>query len=79
MADYRLYLLDGHGRIDRALPLVFDSDEQAVETVVAYPHLHGMELWQLERFVRRFDASPRPAETPPNPAGRALFQADPRP
>ena len=54
MADYRLYLLNRQGRISRALPLVCETDDHAVDQVYAYPHTDGMELWQLDRLVRKF-------------------------
>lgn len=61
MADYRLYLLNGQGRISRALPLACETDDQAVDEVHTYPHDHGMELWQLDRFVRKFAPNPPPS------------------
>ncbi len=70
MADYRLYLLNRQGRISRALPLVCESDDHAVEEVFAYPHNDGMELWQLDRLVRKFAPNPSSVEAGARPDAR---------
>ncbi len=62
MADYRLYLLNLQGHIDRAVPLMCETDDQAVDEARAFPHAQGKELWRRDRLVRRFDASRAPTD-----------------
>lgn len=57
MADYRIYFLDPEGRIVRALELQRETDAEAVREASSLDHLHGMELWQLDRHVRTFSPS----------------------
>ena len=55
MADYRLYLLTAGDRIDRAIPLTCDDDDQAIAEMTLHTVTGiGAELWQLGRMVRRF-------------------------
>ena len=56
MADYRLYFLDGDGRIRHVIELDCRDDEHAVQTVQANVSNAEMELWQGPRKIRRFDA-----------------------
>ena len=54
MADYRLFLMTAGDRIDRAIALTCDDDDQAIaemklQTVAG----NGAELWQLARMVSR--------------------------
>ncbi len=56
MFVYRLYFLNGEGRILRALPLECDDDVAAIQVADKQPHRYGLELWQAARLVRRFNA-----------------------
>jgi len=52
--DYRLYLLNKKDRIDRALVLSCESEEQAITEM--YDHVvgaDGAELWHDKRLVKR--------------------------
>ena len=62
MSDYRLYFLNAEGHIQLAMPLVCDTDQEAIDAVSSRPNAYGMELWQLERRVMVFD--PRPSAEP---------------
>lgn len=54
MPDYRLYLLTAGDRIDRAIVLTCDDDEQAIaEMAIQTVAADGAELWQGARLVRR--------------------------
>ncbi len=54
MPDYRLYLLTAGDRIDRAIVLTCDDDEQAIaEMAISTVAADGAELWQGARLVRR--------------------------
>lgn len=51
MANYRLYRLDGAGRISGAAELIVaDSDEQAIADALDRG-LHRGEIWQGRRLV----------------------------
>ena len=53
MPEYRLYFLDRAGHIFRATDMVCDDDGAALARMRAETHLHGLELWQQGRQVRR--------------------------
>jgi len=57
MAEYRLYCLDGAGRISLADWIEADSDEEAI--AAAHRLEHGAakcEVWQRDRLVATLDA-----------------------
>ena len=57
MPDYRLYCLDGAGRISLADWIEADSDEQAIEKARAKQHgARKCEIWQRRRLVKSLDA-----------------------
>jgi len=58
MVDYRLYCLDGVGRISAAGEVIeAESDDEAIE-IVRSKMLHlSCELWQGTRLVANFPAS----------------------
>lgn len=61
MPDYRLYLLTAGDRIDRAIVLTCEDDEQAiVEMALQTVAADGAELWQGSRRVLRIP----PMESP---------------
>ena len=56
MADYRIYRLDGAGRIGLADWIQADTDEAAIaETRKLRPDANICEIWQKERLVARLD------------------------
>jgi len=72
MTGYRLYFLNGKGRVDHAFPFESETDLQAIEAVRACPNRHGAELWRLGRRLRTFEPWPSPdAEIRPNLAGQS--------
>lgn len=54
MGSYRLYLLDGAGRIQRTLEQHFDTEEEAAIWARDVAHEHGKELRQSRRLVLCF-------------------------
>jgi len=56
MKDYRLYLLDGAGRIGHRLDLECRDDAHAFEVVEAHGLREAAELWCGARQVRSFPA-----------------------
>ena len=59
MVNYRLYVLDGTGRIAAADWIDASGDEEAI--MIARDQRKGAkcELWQKDRLVCRIDRSPR--------------------
>lgn len=55
MADYRLYCLDGVGKVASAEWIEADDDEAAIEVAKAMHDGHECELWQGSRLVARLD------------------------
>jgi hypothetical protein len=56
MASYRLYCLDGAGRISLADWIEADSDEDAVAKAGAMKNgAQKCEIWQLNRLVARIN------------------------
>lgn len=54
MPEYRLYLLTAGDRIDRAIVLTCDDDDQATAEMETHAAMaDGAELWLGERLVRR--------------------------
>lgn len=54
MADYKLYFLDGQGRIRRAIDLSCEDDEHAIRTVNEQARGLPMQLWEGDRLVKEF-------------------------
>lgn len=61
MADYRLYFLDQANHIRGVVE--FECDDDRAANVQAEQHADGrrMELWNRDRFVRRFEMSTQDA------------------
>lgn len=58
MANYRLYRLDGAGRITDAAELIeAESDDQAIARARAVSGDAAGELWQGRRFVGKLGTS----------------------
>jgi hypothetical protein len=64
LAYYRLYTLDRAGRISDVRIWEGEDDAAALAWAAGQGHVHGQELWNLDRLVRRF--SPEP-QAPPAP------------
>ena len=57
MGDYRLYYLDGAGRINLADWLQADSDEDAIRKAREMrPEAHRCEIWQKKRLVAKLNS-----------------------
>ncbi|MGZ2411980.1 hypothetical protein ACUXST_001401 [Sphingomonas sp. F9_3S_D5_B_2] len=58
MAQYRIYCLDGVGKITRSHEIDAKNDDEAI--VFARRMKLGVkcELWQRDRFVAKLDAQP---------------------
>jgi hypothetical protein len=56
MSDYRLYFLDENSHIRWSMEFECRDDAHAIEVVGAHASDGGIELWQGERLVKRFDA-----------------------
>lgn len=51
MGEYRLYCLDGGGRITRVEEIEATGDEEAIMIARAFKKRVGCELWQRDRRV----------------------------
>ena len=54
MADYRAYLLGSDGHFFDVVPLVCETDTEAIEKAKQLVDGHDVELWQLDRKVAEF-------------------------
>lgn len=60
MADYRLYCLDGSGRIDLADWIDASDDEEAIRRARELkPNVQRCEIWLKDRLVARLSADGR--------------------
>ena len=57
MTDYRLYVIGTDGHFEKAVLLDCSNDEAAIESAKQYINGHGVELWQRDRLIARFNAS----------------------
>ena len=56
---YKVYFLDAKDQVLHQHALECDSDDHAVERLQQMDWgSHGVEIWQDERLVRRFDPPP---------------------
>ena len=76
MAGYRLYLMDHHGHIRRAVEMECDDDGGAVHEAEEISGIVRAELWQAARLVKRFEAPV--AEPQPQAQAQAHAQAQDR-
>jgi hypothetical protein len=58
MPAYRLYHLDGVGRVIGAEWIAADDDKQAVIYVRERKFVAACELWERDRLVERFGLNP---------------------
>jgi hypothetical protein len=57
MPDYRLYCLDGEGRISLADWIEAETDEEAIEKALTMKHgARKCEIWQRRRLVKTLNA-----------------------
>lgn len=65
MTDYRVYCLDGAGRIGMAEWIKADSDEGAItEARRLRPDAYICEIWERQRLVARLDHAGEPQASP---------------
>jgi hypothetical protein len=57
---YRLYFLDDEDHIRHRVDFHCNSDDQAIEAVAAHVDGRAMELWEVDRFIRRFPKQTAP-------------------
>jgi hypothetical protein len=55
MIEYRAYALGSDGHIIKAIALVCDDDNQAIEQAREALENHTIEVWSGNRFVARLD------------------------
>lgn len=55
MASYRVYFLNGQGRIMRAVDLACDTDDEAVAQARDLASGQAVELWDRARLIGRYD------------------------
>jgi hypothetical protein len=67
MADYRVFLTDGRGKIHGAIEFVCESDEEALARAQAMIRGSPAELWQLQRMVASLNPPSSAAYSPPRP------------
>ena len=57
MRDYRVYYLDGGGRVVRRETIRCESDEKALVLLDAPRKEPTIELWELGRLVKRIEGA----------------------
>jgi hypothetical protein len=55
--DYRVYVVGDDGHFRDAVPLVCETDDEAIEKAKQLMDGHDLELWQLDRKVAEFKHS----------------------
>jgi hypothetical protein len=58
MPEYRAYIVDSDGHFIRPIQLACSNDECAKEYAKQLVDGHGVELWQEDRQVAKFDRKP---------------------
>ncbi len=56
MSDYRLYFLNGAGQIAEVIEFQCADDDDALASAMRRRDGRAMELWNLARLVRAFEA-----------------------
>lgn len=69
MPNYRLYRLDGAGKISSAEWIEAESDGDARHEARALTGQSSFELWAKNRLVERFQPGAEPPRRPPTPEG----------
>ena len=68
MTDYRLYFFDPAGGIRQVHELTCPEDAEAIRLAEQEQGAAPMELWSLDRLVRRFPANDWTPAAPPRAA-----------
>jgi hypothetical protein len=55
MAEYRVYVISGDGRIMKRIDLERADDNGARDAAKQYIGRHDIELWQRDRIIAKFD------------------------
>ena len=58
MRRFRVLFMDERGRVLDAQELLFTDEAEAVRQVAARGHDVTVELWEANRFIRRFEPHP---------------------
>lgn len=58
MTSYRLYFLDDQDHIADATEIEVAGDREALDRAEAQADGRAMELWRLDRVIRKFPAAP---------------------
>jgi hypothetical protein len=64
LANYRLYRLDGAGKITTAEWVEADGDDDALEKARVRCKIGAFEVWERNRLVGRTDATSPPDQLP---------------
>jgi hypothetical protein len=55
MPEYRAYIVCSDGHFLGAVELICDDDEAAIKQAETLVDSHDIELWQLDRRIKKFD------------------------
>jgi hypothetical protein len=55
MPEYRAYIVGSDGHFLEAVELICDDDEAAIKQAETLVDGHDIELWQLDRRIKKFD------------------------
>lgn len=56
MEGYRAYILGPDGHVQDRVDIECNDEAEAIRLTKQLANLHGVELWQLGRFVAKFTA-----------------------
>jgi hypothetical protein len=59
MQHYRVYVIGEDGHFIKSIDLSCDDDNAAIEATKPLIDGHGLELWQRDRRIARFDMRPK--------------------
>jgi hypothetical protein len=57
MAHYRIYTIGSDGHFTSAIDLDCADDQAAVESAKQFIGDHGVELWQGDRLIAKFESA----------------------
>ena len=60
MPEYRAYIIGSDGHFLDAAELTCDDDEAAIKEAATLVDGHDIELWQLERQIKKFNHKEKP-------------------
>ena len=55
MAEYRIYVVGGHGNIMSRIDIECADDNAAINIAKKHIDCHEIEIWQRDRLVAKFD------------------------